>query len=72
MKMNKKITAVLMALCLFAALIPTLAFADTKEKTEFVAVPRESIKTVDTDGIITLKKAAPEPAAESINVLENG
>ena len=68
MKMKKKITA----LCLFAALIPTLAFADTKEKTEFVAVPRESIKTVDTDGIITLKKAAPEPAAESINVLENG
>ena len=69
MEMKRKLTVVLMALCLIAALIPTSAFADTAEKTEFVAVPRESIKTVDTDGIITLKKAAPEHTAESINVL---
>lgn len=72
MKMKRKLTVVLIAVCLVTAMIPTLAFADTKEKTEFVAVPRESIKTVDTDGIITLKKAAPKPTAESINVLENG
>ena len=52
MEMKRKLTIVLIAVCLVTALIPTSAFADTKGKTEFVAVPRESIKTVNADGII--------------------
>ena len=71
--MKKKIISVIITCCLIISLIPSVALAGSESKTEFVAIDRQYIKSVDDDNLtITLKKRAPEPQKTDIISLENG
>ena len=69
---GKKIIAFLAGLCLIAVMLPTSVFAEAAEKTEFVAVSRYTVKTIDDDGVITFKTLASKPDSEDILELQNG
>lgn len=70
--MKRKLISILIMICLILAMAPVAAFAQTEAKTEFVAVSRDVVKTVDQKGVITIKKMAPKPNSEETVAIENG
>lgn len=70
--MRKRVLAILIGLCAAVTMFPAFAFAEIDEATEFVAVSRFVIKSIDENGVIHIKKSAPKPTSEEVTALENG
>ena len=71
--MIKKTLTILLAFCFIISLLPSAAFAETAQTTEFVAIDKQYIKSLAEDErTINFKRYAPKANPEDILSVENG